>query len=195
MSDPNRIARTLAVIAALAAVPACRANAIDRLAANGISPVYNLQTGKLEQLVSDRDHDGKPDTRAFMDGATITYIEIDRNADGSPDRWEYYAPSPNVIDHAEEANGPDLRITRREFYANGVIRRVVDDTDLDGRPDKWEDYDRGALIKVELDLVGKGYPSQRLVYGPAGDVARIEADPDGDGVFVVVPASNGGKSR
>ena len=156
-------------------------------------PVYNKQTGRLEQLVSDRDHDGRPDTWAYMDGVTVKYIEIDRSGDGKPDRWEYYTPVPAggarvVIDHAEEANGLTGRITRREFYADGTIRRVEEDTNDDGRADKWEQYEAGVLAKVELDLLGKGYASQRLVYGPDGNVTRIETDPDGDGVFVPVSA-------
>jgi hypothetical protein len=163
---------------------------------NAVAPVYNKETGKLEQLVSDRDGDGKIETRAFMDGAIVKYIEIDRTKDGKPDRWEYYAAgdastSPSKIDHAEEANGTDQKITRREFYANGVIHRVIDDVDLDGRPDKWESYESGTLTRVELDLVGKGYPSQRLVYDAAGNVTRIETDPDGDGVFVAVTGGQG----
>lgn len=164
----------------------------------GIAPVYNQQTGKLEQLLSDRDGDGRPETRAFMDGSVLKRIEIDRDGDGKPDRWEYYAEGSTMasgrtgtggvpmVDHIEEANGTDGKITRREHYANGVIRRVVDDVDLDGRPDKWETYEGGVLTRVELDLVGKGFASQRLTYGPDGSVLKIETDPEGDGVFVTV---------
>ena len=54
-------------------------------------------------------------------------------------------------------------------------------------PDKWESYDAGVLTQVDLDLGGKGFADRRLVYGDGGNVIRIEADPDGDGVFVVVP--------
>jgi len=161
-----------------------------------VDPVYNRETGKLEQLVSDRDRDGKIDTRAFMDGAVLKYIEIDRTRDGQPDRWEYYTggestTSPSKIEHAEEANGFDRRITRREFYADGVIRRVIDDVDSDGRPDKWESYEGGTLSKVELDLLGKGFPSQRLIYDAAGTVTRVETDPEGDGSFVPVKEGRG----
>jgi hypothetical protein len=184
--------RRLALAATLVAVTAsCRDSAEDRLAASGIEPVYNKQTGQLEQLLSDRNGDGKQETRAFMEGAVIKYIEIDRNADGAADRWEYYATSPNIIERAEEANGSDARVTRREFYADGAIRRVVDDVDLDGRPDKWEHYGNGLLERVELDLVGKGYASQRLVYGPAGDVIRVEADLAGTGAFKPVAMGRG----
>jgi hypothetical protein len=174
------------LLAATASASGCRSSAEDRLAVNGISPVYNQQTGKLEQLLSDRDHDGIAETRAFMDGGVIKWIEIDRDHDGKPDRWEYYGPaqgatdpaSPgaNVIDHAEEANGPTGRITRREYYVNGVIQRVIDDVDGDGRPDKWEIYDHGVLTQVDLDLEGKGVPTRSLHYDAQGNVTVMKVN-------------------
>jgi hypothetical protein len=131
-----------------------------------------------------------------MDGAVLKRIEIDRSGDGKADRWEYYQSGEMaqrglpmqtpLIERAEEANGLDTKVTRREFYAKGVLQRVEDDTDNDGRPDKWESYESGQLTRVELDLLGKGFPSQRLVYGPGGAVVRVETDPDGDGKFVPV---------
>src|SRR5690349_19687317 len=152
-----------------------------------VSTVYNKETGKLEQLVSDRDGDGRAETRAFMDGAILKRIEIDRTGDGKPDRWEYYAGgqsagpgvavAPPVIERAEEANGPGDKVTRREFYVSGKVQRVEDDTNLDGRTDKWEWYEAGELARVELDLIGKGAPTQRLIYGRGGAVIRVETDP------------------
>lgn len=168
----------------------------------GATPVYNKQSGALEQLVSDRDGDGKVDTRAFMDGVRLKHIEIDRNGDGKPDRWEFYVPvagaaasgaaaAQTALSHVEEAGAFDARITRREFYQHGAVHRVEEDTDLDGRLDKWEHYEAGALTRVELDLVGKGFPSQRLVYRPDGNLDHVETDPDGDGRFDRV--TTGGK--
>jgi hypothetical protein len=166
------------------------------------TPVYSQVTGRLEQLTSDRDGDGKIDTRAFMDGTRVVRIEIDRNGDGRVDRWEYYVPVPpgasaaaspdgrNMIDHADEANGPDDRVTRKELYQNGVIQRVEEDTDADGRIDKWEAYREGQLTQVSLDLQGKGFADRRLTYGPDGSVRRVEADPDGDGAFTPVVAES-----
>ena len=55
-----------------------------------VSPIYNPRSGRLEQIVSDRNGDGIVDTRAFMDGPTLQRIELDRNGDSRPDRWEYY---------------------------------------------------------------------------------------------------------
>jgi hypothetical protein len=162
------------------------------------TPVYNQTTGRLEQLVSDRDGDGKADTWAFMDGARIDRIEMDTNADGVRDRVEIYAPTAQPggrspagagsLVRVDLAKGTTDRITRREFYENLVLARVEEDTDDDGRVDKWEDYVAGALRRMDLDVTGRGKPDRRLVYGSDGSVTRIEADPDGDGQFA--PVSN-----
>jgi hypothetical protein len=197
--SPHTNARIVALLAVLA-LAACRASVQEQLNAKGIQPVYNERTGQLEQLVSDQDGDGRKETRAFMDGARIEYIEIDRNGDGAPDRWEYYRPvsggapgAPSLIDHAEEANGSERGITRREFYVNGTIARVVDDTNADGKPDKWETYRDGVLARVDLDLTGSGAPIQRLTYGPSGAVTAVEVDAEGTGVFRPVAAPDGGR--
>lgn len=198
-------------IAFVISLSSCRREAAA-VATVTATPVYSKETGRLEQITSDRDLDGKIDTRAFMDGTRIIRIEIDRNGDGRVDRWEYYVPMPatapasaspdgrNMIDHADEANGPDERVTRKEIYQNGVIQRVEEDSDTDGRIDKWEAYRDGVLWQVALDLQGKGFADRRLTYGAEGAVQRVDADPDGDGVFAPVapdttPASRGGGSH
>lgn len=183
--------------ASLAVCAACRGAAAD---GPKITPEYNKDTGKLERLTGDRNHDGKVDTWAYMDGVQTTRIEIDRDGDSRPDRVEFYVPNaapaagaaPSVIDRAEESDGRGGTVTRREFYRVGIIARVEEDTDGDGRTDKWEHYDTGTLARVEMDLQGKGFPNRRLVYAPDGAVIRVEADPDGDGVFEALPASGKG---
>jgi hypothetical protein len=185
-------------LSGLVAATGCRAQAPP--SSSGLSPVYNKETGKLEQLLSDRNGDGKVDTRAFMEGTRIVRIEIDRNGDGRPDRWEYYsAPlpdgSPTVIERAEEANGPDpTKVTRHEFYDRGVLRTVDDDTDADGRPDKWESYEQGRLARVDMDLSGHGKPDHRLIYDESGDVTP-EIDLKGNGDFVPVPSPEPSPAR
>ena len=89
------------------------------------------------------------------------------------------------------------KITRREFYEDGVIRRTEEDTDFDGRIDKWETYDNGEqLIRVDLDLEGKGFATRRLIYRPDGTFDHVEEDVDGDGRFVnVSPPKKGGDGR
>jgi hypothetical protein len=173
MSFSTRVLLPAAVLATLAA--ACTQPATIATT----TPVYSKATGKLEQLVADQDADGKPDARAFMDGATLKRIEIDRNHDGRPDRWETYASppagaagpgAPTQITLAEEANGPDARVTRREDYQNGEIQHVQEDTDLDGRMDKWETYRDRRLAHVDLDIDGSGVANRRLTYAPDGSV-------------------------
>lgn len=168
-------------------------------------PSYNPKTGKLQQLTLDRNGDGRPDTWADMDGVHLQAIQIDRHGTGHPDRWEYYTegtPGPGsprsagsafdqqtVIVRAEEANGPDLRtITRREFYTDGVIARVEEDTNFDGRVDKWETYDHGVLVRMDLDLSGRGTPDRRFVYRADGSFDHVEIDQAGDGHFVPAPS-------
>jgi hypothetical protein len=169
------------------------------------TPVYNKQTGRLEQLLSDKNGDGKIDTRAHMDGAHLKMIEIDLNGDEKPDRWEYYVPKTGAaasqpgateIERVEESGGQNGRVTRREFYVDGVITRTEEDTDLDGRVDKWEQYQTGQLTRVDLDLKGQGFASRRLVYRADGGFDHVEEDPDGDGKFVLVtPSKKGGETR
>jgi hypothetical protein len=163
----------------------------DNAAASAVTPTYNTATGRLEQLTVDRNGDGKVDTWAFMDGVRLQRIEIDRDADGRPDRWEHYEqapagdPSPGGVrlTHVEERTAPEGIVTRREFYAAGALERVEEDTNESGRTNKWEFYTGGVLARIELDLTGRGTADQRLLYGPSGEVERIERDADGDGQF------------
>jgi len=164
----------------------------------GVTPVYDKTTGRLLELLGDRDGDGRPETHAFFDGARLLRIEIDRDGDGATDRWEYYVAIPEgamsvgsidartSIERAEQLGGTHGRVTAREFYVNGDITRVERDRDDDGRVDTWEFYREGELQRLELDLLGKGYADRRLHYGPGGGLRGVQADPDGDGKFDLV---------
>lgn len=186
------VALGLATVAASACAPG------GAPVARGITPVYDKTTGRLLELLADRDGDGRPDTHAFFDGARLLRIEIDRDGDGVPDRWEYYAPVPDgsmsvssidgrtFIERAEQLGGTHGRVTEREFYVNGDITRVEQDRDDDGRVDTWEFYREGELQRLELDLLGKGYADRRLIYGPGGGLRGVQVDPDGDGKFDLV---------
>jgi hypothetical protein len=160
-----------------------------------VTPVYNNETGRLEQILSDGNGDGIVDTRAFMDGPDVTSIEIDRDQDGRFERTEQYgeptgegaaAGGDRVIARAEETAG-NGHVVRRERYERGVLQSVEEDIDLDGRMDKWEHYENGVLRRIDLDLIGRGAPDRRLHYGANGDVSRIEVDPEGDGAFTPLP--------
>jgi len=160
--------------------------------------IYNKQTGRLEEMLSDRDGDGKKETHAYMDGVRFVRIEMDENGDGKPDRFEFYTPVPAgvtvpsspdgrvMLERVEEAGNNDGRITRKEFYVAGVIARAEEDTDGDKRVDKWEFYSSNVMIRLELDLQGKGFPDRRFTYSADGELLRTEADPDGDGKFEII---------
>jgi hypothetical protein len=188
-------AATAGLVACGGSAPPPPARTQPATAAPTQAATYDQQNGKLQELDFDRNGDGKVDTRAYMDGVLIKSIEIDRNGTGKPDRWEYYEPvtsgavpagSPDghsVITRAEEANGKNGKITRHEFYENGLISRVEEDTDGDGKVDKWETYEGGLVATVELDLNHRGRPQRRFVYGPDGSLERVETDAKGDGNF------------
>jgi hypothetical protein len=65
--------------------------------------------------------------------------------------------------------------------------RVEEDSDFDGRVDKWEQYRNGALVRMDLDLQGRGKPDRRLVYGADGSLDHVEIDPTGTGAWAPAP--------
>jgi hypothetical protein len=172
-----------------------------------IRPEYDSQTGRLKILRYDSDGDDKTDTVSHMDGARVLYIEIDKDEDGLVDRWEYYDANQKLekigfsragdgkedawtyarpdgsIERMDISLARDGKVTRREFYQGEQIVRAEEDGDDDGRMDKWETYEAGRLASVAFDASHRGTPDRRLVYG-SGGTARLEVDPDGDGIFV-----------
>ena len=198
--------RVLTLTAALALAVGCTASPTPgnvSTSAVKATPVYNDKSGQLEQIVSDSNGDGKIDTRAFMEGRRLLRIEIDRNNDGSTDRFEFYGEAPPErvnpnspagraeIERVEESNGPDVtRITRREFYDRGELARVEDDSNNDGRLDRWELYERGVLSRIDMDINGAGFPTRRLVYRRDGTIDRVEVDPAGSGAWREAPAGS-----
>ena len=117
MHVPEHWSRVGAAAALAVGLAACAPEPAD---APSTSAVYSRTTGRLEQLVSDENGDGTAEARGFMDGTVLMRIELDRDANGQPDRWEYYEPAPagsysdadpaaaSRIVRAEEANGPDM---------------------------------------------------------------------------------------
>lgn len=173
-------------------------------------------TGRLKRLTYDRNGDGKIDTWGFMDGSRVVRVEVDEDGDGKVDRWEYHRDpnSPNSSNGSTGSNGStsssrsaggsaeggdptleridratrhDGKVSRREYFNNGVLTAVEEDTDGDGKIDKWETYSGGTLATMSIDTKGRGTPDRRLIYQPDGTLSRIEIDPNATGAWRPLP--------
>lgn len=177
-----------------------------------VKPIYDETTGKLRELQYDSNGNGTIDIRTFMDGNRPVQSEIDADEDGVVERWEYYRADGSVEkvgtsslnDGNEDIRtfpGPDGQVTRiersthrdgtfnrTELLEHGVVVRAEEDSNGDGRPDRWESYQGGTLSVLALDTtLARGRPNRRLVYGPGGEMLRIEVDTKGDGTFEAAP--------
>jgi hypothetical protein len=192
----------------LSAAGACSSASQD--ARQRISPTYNPDTGRLERLTYDSNADGKPDMWSLMNGTRFVSIQIDRDFDGTPERWEYYDenqqlqkvgfsrlhdgtedgwtytdPSGAIV-RIEVSTRRDGHVQRIERYERGTIATADEDTDGDGRFDKWEHYEGGRITSVAFDTARRGVPDRRLTYAVNG-TATLEIDRDGSGHFVRIP--------
>jgi hypothetical protein len=128
------------------------------------SAAYDKETGRLQTLTFDATGDGRHDAVGYVDGAQLRRIELDLDANGAIDRWDFYRPDGTLekvglsqrndgLMDAEAFYTPAgalrlMRISTRrdgvfdrtEYYEGETLVRSEDDTDRDGRPDKWETY-------------------------------------------------------
>ena len=205
---PGRRAILTALAFAVAAA-ACSDPERARLEAT-TKATYDERTGRLRELTSDANGNGRIDTWTQMEGTRPVRSRSDRNEDGRDDRWEYYDTSGRLVkvgfsrrDNGKpdawaesgagggisrvlvSSTGDESKIDRWESYdpaAPGVITAVEEDTNGDGRPDKWEEYAGGALRAAQLDENGDGRADRRLTY-EQGALVLIESDPDDRGRF------------
>jgi hypothetical protein len=160
-----------------------------------LKPEYDA-SGTLRKIEYDRNNDGKVDAWGYMDGSRVVRVETDENGDGQVDRWEFHRETPAVqassqtgdpvdrtIERIELSTRFDGRVSRKEYFTNGVLAKVEEDTNGDGKMDKWETYRDGSLSQLELDTKGRGTPDRRLIYRPDGAFDHIETDPTGSGTF------------
>ncbi len=198
----------LAVCVAIGAV-ACSDPERERLKAT-TKATYDERSGRLKELTSDANRNGRIDTWTEMDGSRPIRSRMDRNEDGRIDRWEYYGSDGTLIkvgfsrqDNGRpdawaepdasgrisrilvSSSGDEARIDRWETYASSppdTLSEVEEDTNADGRPDKWEKYDTGQLRMATFDENADGRPDRQLTY-QAGVLVLIESAPDTRGRF------------
>jgi hypothetical protein len=208
-------ALALVSVVATACGPAAATTKAESAVKKDVKSEYD-QSGRLTQLTYDRNGDGKIDTWGYMDGSRVVRVEVDEDGDGKVDRWEYHrdpkttndskgstdstgSPSASgsavaaagggdpTLERIDRATKHDGKVSRREYFENGLLTRVEEDTDGDGKIDKWETYSGGTLAIMAIDTKGRGTPDRRLIYQPDGTLSRIEMDPSGTGTWRPLP--------
>jgi hypothetical protein len=174
------------------------------------APCYETSSRRLVRLDADLNGDGVIEQRTYLNGNVPLRTEIDTDADGRVDRWEYVDQRAQVVkvgtsslqDGREDqwvfpASGDGQvrvdrstertsRVDRREFYRGEVIERAEEDTNQDGVVDKWERFEGGVVREIAYDTThSAGRADRRLVYDAQGTFLRLELDPDGDGRFEI----------
>lgn len=154
------------VLVVLLGLAACSNPDADRIK-HTTKPTYDSTTGKLIQLTSDRNKNGRIDTWTDMDGTRPIQSRLDLNEDGKIDRWEYYDK-------------------------NGVLTKVGFSRANTGRPDAWAYAGAdGKVARVEISSTADEHKIDRREYydaslsAPNGDatgaLVRAEEDTNGDG--------------
>ena len=157
------IARVI-VAAALAATTACAAGGEQQ--AQTTKPTYDKDTGRLKELAYDATTNGRVDTWTDMDGTKPLRSRIDRNDDGTIDRWEYYDEKSRLV-------------------KVGFSRRA------DGTPDAWAfSGDDGKVQRIELSSARDENKIDRIEYY---DTTRIR--PDGQGALLRAEADTNQDGR
>lgn len=159
---------------------------------------YDL-SGEVARVEYDSNRDGRADYLAhYGPGRQVRLLEVDEDHDAWIDRWEHYDPGntlvkvgrwrrtkgkadiwrfpgedglPVRIEYDEDGDG---RVDRVEVLQEARPVRIEIDSDRDGRMDRWQVWQKGRLTAEELDTRGTGKADRRLVYGPAGNILRVE---------------------
>lgn len=192
-----------------ALLSACEGGPTDRIEAS-----YDPFTSRLVQIGADQNRDGRLDQWTFTDGNRVLHGEADADGDGRIDRWEYFdaastlvsigtasrndgiedtwvytAPTTDGLARIARSRQRDRQIDRTEFYRGDVLERAEEDTNADGRPDRWDRWEGAVMREAAFDMTFRaGRPNRRIVYDGSGRFVAVEADEDGDGSFVRMPA-------
>lgn len=164
---------------------------------NGRNDAVSIMDGtRVHWIELDLDENGKVDRwDVYGPDNILQKVGFSRHNDGIPDAEAFYRPD-GTLERIQLSTRRDGRFDRVEFYELGVLVRSEEDGDRDGRADKWETYQQRPdappgeppyfITSAAFDDVGRGTPRRRFVYGPHGEVQRVEVDADGDGVFLAV---------
>jgi hypothetical protein len=104
--------------------------------------------------------DGRVDTWSYYKDGKLVRRDVDHRGEGRPDAVYFYDAQKIVREERDEAG--QGRMTYRADYRDGRLTRVERETRGSGRPDLWVTYDTAMegeiILKEERDLNGDGFP-------------------------------------
>ena len=171
------------------ACAACSDPERERLKAT-TKATYDERTGRLKELTSDANRNGRIDTWTEMDGSRPVRSRLDRNEDGRIDRWEYYDASGRLAKVGFSRRDDGKPDAWAEPGADGRISRVlVSSTGDESKIDRWETFDSSApprpdgtlpLLTAEEDTNHDGRPDKWEKYS-GGELQTAAFDENADG--------------
>ena len=129
----------------------------------------------------DANNDGKSDVRMVYAGKSNTKVCLvsDLNHDGRPDFFEYYDRS-GVLRRREADYDDNGTVDAIEIYKDGKLSERELDTTGQHRIDTWEFYDlAGTLLRRERDTTNDGRIDQWVTFDAKHQT--IAFDKNGDG--------------
>ena len=161
---------------------------------NGRNDTVSYMDGtRIIRIELDLDENGKIERWDFYGpDRKLEKVGFASRNDGVMDSQAFYTPE-GAVERIEISTTRDATFDRVEFYEQGALVRSQEDTNRDGRPDKWDEYSPHpnhaagepayAISSTAFDDAKTGKPNRRFVYGPTGNVARVEVDREGNGVW------------
>lgn len=157
--------RTALVFAALVTAAAVACSEGERPHAE-----YDQQSGQLRKLTFDATADGRNDAVGYVEGTRVRRIELDLDANGAIDRWDFYRDD-GTLEKVGLSQRNDGRMDAEAFYTPaGALRVMRVSTRRDGVFDRTEYYEREALVRSEDDIDRDGRPDKWDTYRPEPDV-------------------------
>jgi len=153
-------------------------------------PTYDQATGRLTNLTYDANRNGRIDTWTEMDGVQPLRSRIDRDEDGTVDRWEYYDDEGRLAKVGFSRHDDGKPDAWAFAGADGKVHRIeISSTGDEHGIDRWEYYDPsrgdaagfGALVRAEEDTNADARPDKWETY-EAGAIQTVAFDEDGDGI-------------
>ena len=150
---------------------------------------YDRRTGRLIELTSDVNHNGRIDTWTEMDGPRPVRSRTDRDEDGKMDRWEYYDDEGRLLKVGFSRFGADKPDAWAFGDRNGNMERLeISSSGDESKIDRWEHYQPaasassllGPLVSAEEDANADGKPDRWETY-EAGTIRTLAFDQDFDG--------------